>query len=901
MHHLPHCVSCLIAGCATLAAADPWPGGTGLDLGPTSLTSTEMPLNENSDFFEMSDLHWSEATRTLWAADAVGSKTNVYAFRESTPGGPLSCSKRFALRSDGEGITQAGDSGVIYLLREGPGEIIAYDVRGTTTAPILRTWTGLLAVMPAKGSAGPEGLTFVPDAVLAASGFRRGSGAVDAGAAYPASAGGLGGIFLVAHQNGGRIHAVDLAATSNAFTYLGSFSTGADDASGLALDQRNRRLLILHNTGKNSIEITDLRCDDGYRLVSRATITSPQKGNVEGIAVTSCLRADGTYAGASFYTATDNDRTKGYQSKNLVRYDGLMPVLTLTSGGGQTGPAGASLPVAPVWRLRDGFGQPERDVLLAVGSRSALTAADGSASAGLWTLSPAAGPQVLTATAGPASAVCAATAIAAVNLAPVATAAPGITGAADVGNTLSADAGSWTDDSAAAPTMTWTWWRSMDATGSNAVAIGAGSSLSLGPRDAGQWVAVDAVATDALGASSRSRSSWIAITPITTWHASPTGAGQRTGASAANAWAGVDTVVWDALRPGHTLLLHHGSYAGTLAPMASGVSGAPVVIRPADGAKATFTATTRPAISVIGRVHLHIAELRIAAPDALGTAAVEVATSEDIDLDDLRIDGAGMTGIQSQASDRLTVRYCRITESRNSRAAEHHGVRISGGTGHRLYANTVTMAHDGTAVICDALHLTGCDQTRTWANHWELHSSAPTGHRAVVITGNNGVVTCDNSTIRGTQSGGPVVMLAQDAAGLRFANNTVVVHAGMVLDSTGVVAGLVWNSILWNRQAGGRAVAGGDGGTLYGYNLYCAAGFTWANTPMTWEEWRADPARDSYSRVAVDPILRSTTDLRLAAGSPAIDAGDNLTSLGISSDKNGKSRGSLWEIGAYRY
>lgn len=54
--------------------------------------------------------------------------------------------------------------------------------------------------------------------------------------------------------------------------------------------------------------------------------------------------------------------------------------------------------------------------------------------------------------------------------------------------------------------------------------------------------------------------------------------------------------------------------------------------------------------------------------------------------------------------------------------------------------------------------------------------------------------------------------------------------------------------------------------------------------------------------VAADPLLTGTYSL--SSGSPAIGAGANLSSLGITalnSDKAGAARGSVWDIGAYQY
>lgn len=67
----------------------------------------------------------------------------------------------------------------------------------------------------------------------------------------------------------------------------------------------------------------------------------------------------------------------------------------------------------------------------------------------------------------------------------------------------------------------------------------------------------------------------------------------------------------------------------------------------------------------------------------------------------------------------------------------------------------------------------------------------------------------------------------------------------------------------------------------------------------TWTTWVAT-GFDVNGKYA-DPLLTASFDL--PSDSPAKDAGDDLSSVGFITDKNGRSRpsGAAWDIGAYEY
>ena len=404
----------LLAGvlASHLDAVDPWPGETlalATDLTPASLSSATVSLSEANDFFEMGDAFWNANTRQLWTADAR-SGTYVYAFQANPDGTGFTAVHRFAIASDGEGITQGMDDHVFYILHEGTEKVTSY--RADTGAKIT-DYTGLASTLISSGNSGPEGLTFVPDASLSAGGFCKGDGVADVGTPYPAAQGGLGGIFLIAEQNGGYVYAYDLPATTDSATmaavYLGRFLTGAGESSGLAFDRSNHRLFISHNTGANPIEVTSLTTTGtvgSLHLKQLASFTGPQTGNVEGIAVTPAVRPDGTPGDGWFFTMTDNDRANGgaYKSKNIVWYKTLGARFTCTAGAGQSAEIGRPLPIEPRVSLLDGFRNPLIGVPITctvtsgagtLTGGSTQTDALGSATVGVWTLGTSSGAQTV--------------------------------------------------------------------------------------------------------------------------------------------------------------------------------------------------------------------------------------------------------------------------------------------------------------------------------------------------------------------------------------------------------------------------------------------------------------------------------------------------------------------------
>lgn len=262
-----------------VSATQPWPAE------PWQEALALGDLSEQFSDGDISGAHWNEAQQTLWLTD--NKEATIWALRVDN--GQFKIHASLDGQGDLEGITQADDDELLYVLDEA-GAIRTYHA-GSGQA--LTAWH-INAALPdtgKKGKRGPEGITFIPDAWLAKGHF------VDAqGTVFSASRHGLGGIFLVAHQNGGGIYAFDLSP-SGAFDVIGAYQSARSESSALAFDRDNGQLFISHNTDGNTLEITDLRSvvHDGQRkFVTISEFSAPNRSNLEGFALIPRRNADGS-------------------------------------------------------------------------------------------------------------------------------------------------------------------------------------------------------------------------------------------------------------------------------------------------------------------------------------------------------------------------------------------------------------------------------------------------------------------------------------------------------------------------------------------------------------------------------------------------------------------------------
>lgn len=149
--------------------------------------------------------------------------------------------------------------------------------------------------------------------------------------------------------------------------------------------------------------------------------------------------------------------------------------------------------------------------------------------------------------------------------------------------------------------------------------------------------------------------------------------------------------------------------------------------------------------------------------------------------------------------------------------------------------------------------------------------------------GNTGPHLIANNTFIGQDTTGGVAMMLS-GSGITLSNNIIKNKKLGISSYETTVPLIASNNNTWLLQSGSK-FSSNDGASYYTWAAWQALG------------WDADS-------LTSDPLLTAACDL--APGSPAIRAGANLTSLGITalnSDKSGRARPATgaWDIGAYQY
>ncbi len=279
----------------------PWPAES--EGAATSLASLDPELH-----YDLSGAMWNPLTRTLWVCrNGPGSaNSRLWAIVEDGNGGFVIDTRLgqpgiWSGFGDFEGVTQADLSeDTIYAILEGDEVIREYDVSAYGSKVITNSWD-TSPFLPLSGNLGSEGITFVPDDALTAAGF------VDADGAAYTSQGGMGGLMLVGHQNGGGIFAFDLDRTSGTFDFVGEYRVfvGNDPdgfalsfVNGLEFDRSTNRLYAWHGFGGNYLSALELSSSPvaghEYRMLhARGVYNGPSGAQYEGLALVSREDCDG--------------------------------------------------------------------------------------------------------------------------------------------------------------------------------------------------------------------------------------------------------------------------------------------------------------------------------------------------------------------------------------------------------------------------------------------------------------------------------------------------------------------------------------------------------------------------------------------------------------------------------
>jgi len=285
-------------------AADPWPAEPAVQA--VGLTSVEGPA-PNDFHVDLSGAFWNSKAKRLWVCRNGGTTGSKFWALVPDAQGSFQVENRAGLRGewtgfgDLEDITQVDlGADVLYLIAEGEERIKSYDVSTFGTAVLLRDWN-VRPFLPLNGGSGAEGIAFVPDRFLSAAGF------VGSNGTPYTSTRGMGGLMLVAHQNGGGVYAFDLDPNSNAFTFVGEYRTAYDESAALHFDRGNGRLYVWHDSEWDTWEVSDLSSTPiagsaARQLRAVRTFDGPHHRNNEGLALTSIEECSGGFRSAFLTT-----------------------------------------------------------------------------------------------------------------------------------------------------------------------------------------------------------------------------------------------------------------------------------------------------------------------------------------------------------------------------------------------------------------------------------------------------------------------------------------------------------------------------------------------------------------------------------------------------------------------
>ncbi len=296
----------------------PWPAETTAQA--ANMTSIGGSIFNNDFAKDLSGAHWDPVESRLWLCRNNGPDGSmIFAVVKDDKGWAIEerggKKGRWEDFGDLESLTLASpeEPFILYLVTEGPARIRKVDLSAYgSKAVFIRDWVLAPTYMPSDGS---EGLTFVPDALLVREGF------VDQDGNPYVSTGGMGGLFLVGHQVGGYVYAMDLGPDDGSIKLVGKYRTARTETAGLDFDHDLGLLFILHGDDFNEVEVTRLSSSiiDGERKLDTVHSYKGPEGtliggsNFEGIALTPAVDCP---SNRSFFLTIDGGKTN-----SLYRFD----------------------------------------------------------------------------------------------------------------------------------------------------------------------------------------------------------------------------------------------------------------------------------------------------------------------------------------------------------------------------------------------------------------------------------------------------------------------------------------------------------------------------------------------------------------------------------------------------
>jgi MYXO-CTERM domain-containing protein len=386
-----------------------------------------------------------------------------------------------------------------------------------------------------------------------------------------------------------------------------------------------------------------------------------------------------------------------------------------------------------------------------------------------------------------------------------------------------------------------------------------------------------------------------------TWHVATTGNDSNAG-TAASPWRTIQRAA-TAVQPGDTVTIHAGTYTGFVVN-ARGTAAAPIAFV-ADG------------------------EVRIDGAATADRDAVHVEGASYVTIEGLTVTGAGRAGISALDCDHITVRKNRVDQNTKwgvfssfcddlvvednevSRSGTQHGVYASNSADRPIIRNNVIWGNAMCGVHMNGDINFGGDGVISGAvvENNVIRDNGRLGGSAINGDGVTGAVI-RNNVLDGNHASG--ISLYQIDGGLPSTGNKVVNNTvRMASDARWAVniqdrgsGNVLRNNILLNANTGRGAIdtcAACLTGMVFEHNA--VVGRFMVDGVMTdFAGWRTRIGADTSSFVATDgELFASATDLKLRAGSPAVDRG--VATDAPATDVLGTTRpqGSAVDIGAYEY
>jgi hypothetical protein len=372
------------------------------------------------------------------------------------------------------------------------------------------------------------------------------------------------------------------------------------------------------------------------------------------------------------------------------------------------------------------------------------------------------------------------------------------------------------------------------------------------------------------------------------WYVDSSASGGN-GQSWGSAWKSFSSIQWGSISPGDTVYISGGSngktYSQELSVKTSGTSSAPVTITGGkDSGHNGLVTFTSNGIYVEARRYVTISKMkftggaRIKISGADGAVYDPAGAASHIIVDDCEFYIQAHGAVFIQASDNIIVRNSRMSTPTND-GAQTDGIYSQRNLNNIYENNHILMKNQGGGHN-DCIQMYRDTSTIVRNNYCAQINDKSGNAQGIYATTSHGVLKYYNNVVNlgNAQSN---AMTFQKLPNYQGAGGTGTVH---MIGNT-IYAIRPYHGI-WVQDASNMVVKNNIVHTLNKVKISTSSS--------------SGDVSNNY--IAGDPkfVSIANNDFHLTSGSPAIDGGVNLGSP-YDTDKDGNSRGSNWDIGAFEY